>query len=74
MVNGTDNLGIQFDSLCRVFCSIFLDVWSVQRAVNFFFFELEQPEREVAEAHYVLQYLKVINCKTVRYCLFSFKE
>ena len=28
VVNGTDNLGIQFQCLCRVFCSIFLDVWS----------------------------------------------
>ena len=28
LVNGTDNLGIQFQCLCRVFCSIFLDVWS----------------------------------------------
>ena len=27
------------------------------------FLELEQPEREVAKAHCVLQYLTVINCK-----------
>ena len=30
-----------------------------------FFLELEQPEREVAKAHCFLQYLTVINCKTV---------